>query len=55
MSKMPSLSAITAEELQAHIARFLSQLDIKALVVGNMYKDVSSIFPMKEWTVYLTI
>ncbi|THG99965.1 hypothetical protein EW026_g2491 [Hermanssonia centrifuga] len=37
--KLAELPSITAEELQAHIARFLSQLDIKALVVGNMYKD----------------
>ena len=34
--------AITVEELQTHITKLLSHVQIRALVCGNMYKDVSS-------------
>jgi hypothetical protein len=29
------------EDLQAHAKKFLSDVSLKILVVGNMYKDVS--------------
>lgn len=33
--------AITTGEIQTHIARLLGEVKIRALVIGNMYKDVS--------------
>ena len=35
------LAAVTAEDLQAHAKKLLSDVNIKILVVGNMYKEVS--------------
>ena len=32
---------VTGEELQAHAKQFLSNVNLKVLVVGNMYKEVS--------------
>ncbi|KAI0076466.1 insulin-degrading enzyme [Panus rudis PR-1116 ss-1] len=37
--KLQEIPSITPEELQAHIDRLLSQVNIRALIVGNMYKD----------------
>jgi insulysin len=34
-------TAVTVEELQAHVKKFLSEISLKILVVGNMYKEVS--------------
>lgn len=38
--KLEEISSITPHELQAFIARLLSQVHLRTLVVGNMYKDV---------------
>jgi len=36
-------TAITPEEIQHHMREFLSQVNLRILVTGNMYKDV------REW------
>lgn len=33
--------AVTVQEVRAYIVRLLGEVKIRALVVGNMYKDVS--------------
>ena len=33
-------TAVTVEEIQAHIHKLFSQVRIHGLIVGNMYKDV---------------
>ncbi|KAI0784388.1 insulin-degrading enzyme [Abortiporus biennis] len=37
--KLAEIPSITAEELQAYITKFLSQIHMKVLAVGNFYKD----------------
>ncbi|KZT02312.1 insulin-degrading enzyme [Laetiporus sulphureus 93-53] len=37
--KLAEVSTITIEELEEHVQRLLSQLHMRMLVVGNMYKD----------------
>ncbi|KAH7923541.1 hypothetical protein BV22DRAFT_1015236 [Leucogyrophana mollusca] len=37
--KLPEVPSVTAEELQAHVQQMLSQVSIRMLVLGNMYKD----------------
>lgn len=34
------LTAITATEIQAHIQKLLSRVQMRILVVGNMFKEV---------------
>ena len=38
-----AMLAVTVEEVQKHITRLLAEVKIRALVVGNMYKDVSDL------------
>ena len=35
--------AVTPEDLQAHITTLLSKIHMNMLVVGNFYKDVSTV------------
>ena len=35
--------AVTAEDLQAHAKKLLSNVNLRILVVGNMYKEVSKL------------
>ncbi|KIP12311.1 hypothetical protein PHLGIDRAFT_21111 [Phlebiopsis gigantea 11061_1 CR5-6] len=37
--KLAEIPSITVEELQVHIGKLLSQVQIRSLVLGNMYKD----------------
>ncbi|CAL1705686.1 unnamed protein product [Somion occarium] len=46
--KLDEISTITAEEVQAHIARLLSEVQIRALIVGNMYKDAIRLMEQSE-------
>lgn len=39
MTSTYNFSAVTLEELQAHIDKLLANVHIYALVVGNMYRD----------------
>jgi hypothetical protein len=34
--------AITDQEIQTHMREFFSQVSLRILVTGNMYKDVSA-------------
>ncbi|KAF9652907.1 hypothetical protein BDM02DRAFT_3183249 [Thelephora ganbajun] len=37
--KLPEIASVTVEDLQAHAEKFLSDVSLKILVVGNMYKE----------------
>ena len=42
--------AITAEDIQAHVKELLSQVKLRILAAGNLYKDVNlpSLVPSRE-------
>ena len=37
---MSQIIAVTAEDVQKHIKELLSQVHMRILITGNMYKDV---------------
>lgn len=39
--KLPEVPGVTAETLQQHIALLLSKVNMRILINGNLYKDVS--------------
>lgn len=41
--KLPEVPLVTVEKLQQHIALLLSKVNMRILINGNMYKDVSAV------------
>lgn len=42
--QVPWHAAVTTDDLQSHIALLLSKVNMRILVNGNLFKDVSALF-----------